>query len=125
MNRPIHFEILGEDPGRLAAFYEAVFGWRTSTWEGPQEYWPVTTGPSGSPGIDGGIMGRHFDQRVINTVHVASVDATVSRVEASGGRLVHGPHQVPGVGLHAYCADPEGVMFGVLEPGTAESEAAA
>ncbi len=115
MNRPVHFEILADDPDAVAAFYAKVLGWQTASWQG-QTYWLVTTGPDRSRGINGGIMGRHFAQRVINTVEVDSLAQALDRVIAAGGAKVHGPHQIPGVGMHAYCADPEGTMFGLLEP---------
>ena len=117
MNRPIHFEILADDPVRVGQFYGDVFGWSTAEWGGGEQgYWLVTTGPSETPGINGGMMKRHFPQGVINTIEVADVEATVSAVEESGGKKVHGPEVVPGVGLHAYCSDPEGTIFGVLQP---------
>jgi uncharacterized protein len=118
VNRPVHFEILGEDPSALAAFYRDAFQWEIATWEGPQGYWLATTGPDGTPGINGGFMHRHFAQNVINTIAVDSLSDTEARVEAAGGHKVHGPHEIPGVGTHAYFADPEGNLFGVLEPST-------
>jgi uncharacterized protein len=125
MNRPVHFEILADDPEASASFYREVFGWETATWEGPQTYWMVTTGPAGTVGIDGGIMHRHLAQSVINTIQVESLEATLGRVEAVGGTKVMGPHEVPGVGMHAYCADPEGTLFGVLEPAAPSPDEAA
>jgi uncharacterized protein len=116
MNRPVHFEILGSDPPRLAEFYARVFGWETATWEGPQGYWLLTTGAEDTPGIHGGLMHRHFPQAVINTISVASLDETVAAVEAAGGARIHGPNEIPGVGVHVYCTDPEGIIFGVLQP---------
>jgi predicted enzyme related to lactoylglutathione lyase len=76
----------------------------------------VTTGPEGTPGIDGGIMGRHLPQAVINTIQVESMDETLSKIEGAGGKKVHGPEEIPGVGLHAYCADPGGNLFGIMQP---------
>jgi uncharacterized protein len=116
MNRPVHFEILAEDPQALLEFYRSVFGWQTPSWDGPQGYWPATTGDDAAPGIHGGFMHRHFPQSVINTISVASLEDTVGRVEAAGGRRVHGPSEIPGVGTHAYFEDPAGIMFGVLQP---------
>lgn len=115
MNRPVHFEILGDDPAKLSTFYETVFGWKIATMDGPQGYWLATTGQD-APGIDGGFMERHFPQAVINTIQVASMDGCVSAVEAAGGKRMNDPREIPGVGIHAYCADPEGNLFGVLEP---------
>jgi uncharacterized protein len=116
MSRPVHFEILGEDPQALAEFYRIVFGWEIASWEGPQTYWLATTGPRAMPGIDGGLMHRHLQQPVINTIGVASLADTLAAVERAGGSLVQGPHEIPNVGQHAYCADPQGILFGVLEP---------
>lgn len=116
MNRPVHFEILGHDPEALVAFYRDTFGWKAQTWEGPQSYWLVTTGPEETPGIDGGFMHRHFEQAVINTIAVESLEATLEKVEAGGGALVDGPNDIPEVGRHAYCSDPEGNLFGILQP---------
>lgn len=115
MNRPVHFEILGNDPQALADFYRDTFGWEIATWGGPQGYWLATTGPDEEPGIHGGFMHRHFQQAVINTISVPSLEDALRKVESGGGSTVHGPREVPGVGMHAYCADPEGNLFGVLE----------
>lgn len=115
MNRPVHFEILSNDPEKSTAFYQAVFGWEIATWSGPQTYWLTHTGEDAG-GIDGGFMHRHFEQPVINTVAVASLEDTFAKVEAAGGKKVHGPNEIPGVGLHAYCADVDGTLFGILQP---------
>lgn len=116
MGRPMHFEILATEPEKIATFYSKLFDWKVSTWEGPMSYWLVKTGPEGTPGIDGGIMRREFDQPVINTITVDSLEECVSRVEALGGKKISGPNDIPGIGRHAYCADPEGTMFGILQP---------
>lgn len=117
MRRPVHFEILADDPEKVAAFYREVFGWEIATWEGgEQSYWMVTTGADDVPGINGGIMERAFDQAVINTLEVDSLDEALSKIRAAGGKVVHGPDEVSGVGMHAYCADNEGNLFGVMEP---------
>ena len=115
MKRPVHFEILADDPEGVGAFYQTVLDWEISTWGG-SDYWLVKTGEEGTPGIDGGIMKREFAQAVINTVEVESLQETLAKVEAAGGKVVHGPNEVPGVGMHAYCADPEGNLFGLMEP---------
>ena len=32
MNRPTHFEILGEDPAKLGEFYKEIFNWDIAVW---------------------------------------------------------------------------------------------
>jgi predicted enzyme related to lactoylglutathione lyase len=117
MKRPVHFEILADDPAKVADFYKDVFEWEITTWEGGEEsYWLVTTGPDDAPGINGGIMSREFDQAVINTLEVESLADALKKIEGAGGKKIHGPNEIPEVGMHAYCADIEGNIFGVLEP---------
>ncbi len=117
MKRPVHFEILAEDPAKLAEFYKAVFDWEVADWGGgDQMYWLATTGADTEPGINGAFMGRALNQSVINTLEVESLEEATSKIEAAGGKVVHGPNEVPGQGTHAYFADPEGILFGVMQP---------
>ena len=117
MSRPIHFEILTLDPTRANEFYKQALGWEINAWEMPgSTYWLVRTGKS-NRGIDGAIMQPgDLRQAVINTIEVVSLDESRSRIEAAGGRIVQGPHDIPNVGMHAYFADPDGTLFGVLQP---------
>ena len=107
MGRIIHFEILGDDPARLAEFYRQTLGWEFQSWDGGHPYVLLATGPKDEDGIDGAIMPRFFPQAVINTA--------LARIEAAGGKKVWGPNEIPNIGTHAYCEDPEGNMFGVIQ----------
>ena len=114
MSRVVHFEMVGEDPQRMAKFYTDTFGWKTTKWEGPTEYWLVITGEDGTPGINGG-FGRRTkpDEGTTNTIEVADAKATVAVVEKNGGKVVNALHPIPGVGWQAYCEDIEGNLFGI------------
>jgi predicted enzyme related to lactoylglutathione lyase len=116
MNRPIHFEIPAEDPSRAIQFYETVFGWRFSKWDGPMEYWVIDTG-EGAPGINGGLMTRRDPaQPCVNTMDVPDLDATIKVIESAGGICVVPKMPVPGVGWLAYFKDTEGHIFGAMQP---------
>jgi predicted enzyme related to lactoylglutathione lyase len=116
MPRPIHFEIHADDPMRAVEFYKSIFGWKIEKWEGPEDYWLVTTGEVTQPGINGGIMKRrHPDGRVYNSIEVSSVDEYVSKVVANGGQVVVPKMPIPGVGYLAYCVDTEGIVFGITQ----------
>ena len=119
MGRIIHFEILGDDPARLAEFYRAALGWEVQSWEGAEdfqvEYLIASTGPKDVDGIDGAFMRRQFAQPVINTALVDSLDDALEKTRAAGGKVVFGPQEIPNVGTHAYCEDPEGNLFGVIQ----------
>src|SRR5260370_34826396 len=86
MSRVIHFEIPASDPERASAFYKKVFGWKIEKWPGPMEYWMVTTGEEGTPGINGGLMRNTEVKTTTNTICVGSVDAAVETVRKAGGK---------------------------------------
>jgi len=116
MLRVVHFEINADDPERAAKFYQEIFGWKIKKWEGPIDYWLVTTGSEGQPGINGGIMKRMNPQAsTYNTVDVPSVDEFSKKITEHGGKVVVPKTAVPGVGYVAYCADTEGNVFGIMQ----------
>jgi predicted enzyme related to lactoylglutathione lyase len=116
MPRPIHFEIPAENPERSAEFYSRTFGWKITKWDGPMDYWVILTGPKTEPGIDGGLMRRQDPaQPCVNTIGVENLDATVATVLANGGSVALPKMPVPGVGWLAYCKDPEGYIFGLMQ----------
>ena len=116
MPRPIHFEIPAENPERAMQFYSNVFGWKFNKWAGPMDYWVISTGQVGEPGIDGGLMPRRDpNQPCVNTVGIANIDESLKAVEGSGGACVVPKMAVPGVGWLAYCKDTEGHIFGIMQ----------
>ncbi len=116
MPRPVHFEISARNPERAANFYREVFAWEITKWNGPSEYWIVRTG-KGSPGIDGGLLRREaWNRGTVNTIDVPSLEDALDRIAIAGGRMTDPPVAIPGVGWLAYCEDPEGNRFGVIQP---------
>jgi predicted enzyme related to lactoylglutathione lyase len=116
MPRPIYFEIHADDPQRAIDFYSRIFGWKVEKWNGPEDYWLVSTGDPDLPGINGGIMKRR-DPRgsVYNSIEVSSVDDYASKVETNGGKIVVPKMAIPGMGNLAYCQDTEGTVFGIVQ----------
>src|SRR3954470_12527713 len=108
MARPVHFEIPAGNPERSIAFYEKVFNWKFTPYEGsPHPYWMISTGEG--PGIDGGLMLRHAPQQpCVNTVSVPDLDATIAILEAAGAECALPKMAVPTVGWLAYYKDPDG-----------------
>ena len=74
MPRVMHFDFSADNPERAIEFYKGVFGWEFSKWNGPADYWLVTTGPEHQPGIDGGMSRRTEQSVAANTIDVPSVD---------------------------------------------------
>jgi predicted enzyme related to lactoylglutathione lyase len=115
MPRVVHFELSADQPERAAKFYTQVFGWKIKKWDGPQEYWLITTGEE-NPGINGGLMRRQGQANCVNTVGVPSVDDFTAKITGSGGKVVMPKMAIPGVGYLAYCQDTEGNTFGIMQP---------
>jgi len=121
MPRVVHFEIHATDPDRAVNFYKTLFGWEFQKWEGPMEYWLVTTGPNEQPGINGGLVRRQGEidgQAVIAyvcTVDVENLDASVQTAVDNGGQIALPKMPIPGMGWLAYCKDTEGNIFGMMQ----------
>ncbi|MFT3972417.1 MAG: hypothetical protein QM699_02885 [Amaricoccus sp.] len=47
---------------------------------------------------------------------VDGITAAIGRVEAAGGRIAHGPFEVPGGAMIAVAQDPQGTRFAVVGP---------
>lgn len=121
MPRVVHFEIHAADPDRAVNFYQKLFGWNFQKWEGPMDYWLVTTGPDDQPGINGGLVRRQGEidgQAVIAyvcTVDVENLDASVQTAVDNGGQIALPKMPIPGMGWLAYCKDTEGNIFGMMQ----------
>jgi uncharacterized protein len=129
MNRVIHFEIHAANGDRMQKFYSDVFGWQIKDM-GPQmgNYRMVTTGEDKPgevyPGINGGIaprqgappQGNEAVNAFVCTIGVDNLDAYIDKVKEAGGTTALDKMEVPGVGWLAYIKDPEGNIFGMLQP---------
>jgi predicted enzyme related to lactoylglutathione lyase len=87
MPRVIHFEIPAENPDQLAEFYARTFDWEIQKWEGPVDYWLITTGEQDEPGIDGAITRKENLKAVTNTIDVPSTDEYINKVVENGGKV--------------------------------------
>jgi len=123
MSRVIHFEIHASEPQRLIDFYTALFGWKVAQW-GTMPYWTITTGAAGEPGIDGGLVQRRGPRpseapavsSFVCTVQVDALDDALARCAALGGMQAVPKMPIPGVGWLAYASDPDGNLFGLMQP---------
>jgi predicted enzyme related to lactoylglutathione lyase len=119
MPRVTHFEIYTDDPETVRPFYEEVFDWKFKKFEGgPVEYWLVTTGSDKEPGINGGITRPREGQApgTINTIAVPSIDGFIKKIEQHGGSICVPKMAIPTIGWLAYAQDPQGNVFGIIEP---------
>lgn len=119
--KPTYFDLTVRDLGQARSFFESVLGWRFEKFKMPYDYYRIKAGSETEPGIDGGI-GRIKDAPLSGgnpvtqiTVPVPNLDEVLSLVQASGGRVVEPKMPIPGVGWYATCAEPGGLIFGVIQ----------
>ena len=117
MNRVIHFEVQAEKPEKLSEFYKKIFGWIISKKAvGNEDYWLIATGTASERGINGGLKRRTQKQAgMVPTIEVADLDRAVEEIRAQGGTLLEKKKSLPGTGFLAYCSDPEGNAFAILQ----------
>jgi uncharacterized protein len=121
-NRVIHFEIQADKIDRAKNFYEKTFGWKIEPMmvkeKDGMDYWGLTTGPDGTPGINGGMYMRPADNPLKTfdcTISVDDIDKAVKMVKENGGKIRTEKSEIPGVGWFANCTDTEGNFFGIMQ----------
>jgi len=124
MNRVIHFEIQADDIKRATEFYEKALGWKITQMmkkeEGEMDYFGITTGQKGEPGINGGLYQRPAEGDKFYlydcTIQVEDIDKATEAVKANGGQVTREKGEIPHVGWFASCKDTEGNRFGLMQP---------
>ena len=123
MARIVHFEIHAVDPQALIAFYSDVFAWKFTRW-GEMDYWLVETGAVERPGINGGLVLRRGPPpgaadpvgSFVCTIEVEALDETLAHAQRAGASVALPKMPIAGVGWLAYLKDPDGNLFGAMQP---------
>jgi len=125
----IHFEIHANDLDRARAFYGDLFGWEFAKAPGPMDYWLITAGRAEGRdgervGLNGGLLRKGgkdagdgaSPNAYVCTMEIEDIDASLETATRSGGTIQVEKQAMPGVGMLAYLKDPEGNIFGLLQP---------
>lgn len=103
-------ENVSTDPKRAQEFYTELFGWGIEVFKAGEFEYPMISVDGqthgGFPPVQEGTP-SHW----VGNVAVESVDDTRAKVESAGGKLIHGPQDIPDVGRFAVFADPQGAVF--------------
>ncbi len=119
--KPQYFDLAVKDVATARRFFEAVFGWQFERFPMPYEYYRIKAGPNEEGGLDGGI-GAIKDTPIsggrplVNlTIPVSNLDSYVAKIKDNGGSVVEPRTAIPGIGWYATCAEPGGLMIGIIE----------
>ena len=113
----VQFEISARDPGRLAAFYDAVLGWEGELFEAGGSDVFVLEGLANDlrARIERSVGERDKLSGFECTVAVSSVQAVATRVVANGGSIIDAQPFIEGVGGLVRFADPEGNVITAMQ----------
>ena len=115
-NPVVFFEVLGSDGDALRGFYHELFDWKIDRMPPPMDYGMVA--PGGEGGIEGGIGTAPGGGTGHATfyVHADDPQAVLDRSQELGGSTIQPPTELPGGGVIALLADPEGHTIGLYKP---------
>jgi predicted enzyme related to lactoylglutathione lyase len=120
-------ELATTDPAAALRFYGQLFGWTKGPGHdmgGMGIYQLFQNGGTQAGGICN-VQGPSTPPSWLSYVNVADCSRAVAAAKSAGGRLLHGPMEVPGGSWIAMMMDPQGGAFAVQEaPRAAQSKPA-
>ncbi|HEY8945265.1 MAG TPA: VOC family protein [Polyangiaceae bacterium] len=124
MDKVVHFEIPFDDKARATKFYSSSFGWQLADMP-EMNYVMASTAEVGADqmpkergAINGGLFPRPKEApHPTIYVNVDSIEETLKKVQAAGGKVVTPQTPIPGMGAFARVTDTEGNVIGLFQMG--------
>lgn len=113
---PCWYELTTPDPVAAGTFYGAVIGWSVA--KAPMEgfdYYLASKDGRQAAGMMAPMMAGIPPNWCVYFA-VNDCDATAAAVVADGGGQIAAPADIPGTGRFAILSDPQGAVFGILQP---------
>ena len=110
-------ELMTTDPEAGFRFYGALFGWEKAEaidMDAMGTYQVFSHDGAQIGGMMG--LGKSPVPAWLPYFGTNGVTAAIERIEAAGGKLAHGPMEVPGGAFIAVAQDPQGAWFAVVGP---------
>ena len=110
-------ELMSSDPESGFEFYSSLFGWTRGQAMDMGEMGTYQLFRRGGTDI-GAVMrlGDAPQPAWLPYFGIEGVDAVIARINAAGGRVAHGPQEVPSGAFIAVATDPQGAWFAVVGP---------
>lgn len=113
---PCWFELTTPDLGAARGFYADVLGWEVKDAGMPGfTYLLAGTGKGPVAGLMEP-MAEGMPAFWMLYLAVTDVDGTAAAIAAEGGKIHREPADIPGTGRFAVVVDPQGAVFGLLQP---------
>lgn len=112
----VWYELTTPDVAAARKFYPLITGWGTQPFDKDYMMWTA----DGVPVAGLFYLGEEQRQKGIPPnwmpyVGVDTVDESARKVALLGGRVTHGPEEIPGAGRFAVVQDPQGAVFGLYK----------
>ena len=122
LGRPLWYELMTSDMKAAESFYRAVVGWGTSSFDGAGQPYTMFN-RSGDTSI-GGVMKTPDEMKTppfwSMYIGVPKLEETAAHIKRLGGQAHTEVISIPDVGRMQMMADPQGAMFYIYEPASAD-----
>jgi hypothetical protein len=117
-------ELATTDVAAALRFYGQLFGWTKGAGHdmGPMGVYQLFEHGGSQVGGMCNVQGPSTAPSWLSYVHVADSSRAVAAAKAAGGRLLHGPVEVPGGSWIAMMMDPQGGAFAVQQASRAAAQ---
>lgn len=118
LGAPCWYELGTSDPAAASDFYTRILDWQIADSGLPgADYRLAKAGRTNVAGLKSNV-GQPGAPPPNWLIYFAADDcaATLARVTQAGGKVLVQPTEIPGTGRFAVAADPQGAVFGLLEP---------
>jgi len=107
----VHIEFSAKDREAAGRFYGSIFGWKVQ--QMPEMNY-ATFEAEGGPGGGFNPVGDDTPAgTVLVYIETDDIEATLKKVTAAGGKVVHGKAEITGFGWFGVFADPTGNQVGL------------
>jgi predicted enzyme related to lactoylglutathione lyase len=111
-------ELMTRDTDRASKFYSELIGWKADVTD--MSSTPYTVFKAGDKQVAGMMdMPKELPPEVpshwMAYIAVDDIDALAAKVEKLGGKLMHGPQDVPEVGRFCIIQDPTGAVISLIK----------
>ena len=112
----IWYELTTPDVAAAQTFYPTFTGWATQPFGDDYTMWTTDGLPfAGLFRLTDEMRQQGVPPNWMPYVESSDVDETAVKAASLGGRVVHGPRDIPGVGRYAVIEDPQGAVFGAYK----------
>ena len=112
----VWYELTTPDVDAALEFYPPITGWGSQKFDNDYTLWTTR----GVPVAGIFRLGREQREKGIPPnwmpyVDVDNVDSVAKKAASLGGKVAHGPQDIPGTGRFAVLQDPQGATFGIYK----------